>query len=174
MPVSPRPLFPDRDPYLQTAIARQRIEFFVIALEIRRIGSGQAGRRQPVIPDRIDGAPNGGDVVLVRENSISRFRNPDAAEFARQIGKIRDLDAGDIVEISGIVAVAADAVGDLADPVGDLCNLLAEALPLTGNGGAALPGVTLADTGDEKGFSGFKARRRKFVDDGGIHDDRLL
>src|SRR3954468_2483103 len=92
------------------------------------------------------------------ENRVSSFRNPDAAEFARQIGKIRYLHAGDIVEISRIIAIAADAIGDFPDPVGNILDLLMEALPLAGNGSATLPCIALADAGDEKRLSGFKAR----------------
>jgi hypothetical protein len=83
----------------------------------------------------------------VGEDSVSLFGNPNFCEFARQIGKIRDLDAGDVVEIAGIVAVAADAVGDLPDPSGNVRLGLLKPAPLARNGGAAFPSVTLADTG---------------------------
>jgi hypothetical protein len=92
----------------------------------------------------------------VGEHRVSLFGNPHAAEFARQVGKIRHLDAGDVVEIAGIVAVAADAVGDLPDPAGNVLDLLVKALPLAGNAGAALAGVALADAGDEKRLAGLK------------------
>ena len=74
-------------------------------------------------------------------------------EFARQVGEVGDFDAGDVVEIAGIVAVAADAIGHLADPAGDVVDDLVEALPLVGNAGAfVLVGAAFADTGDQQGL----------------------
>jgi hypothetical protein len=60
-----------------------------------------------VIPDRVDGAANGRDVVGVGENSVLLFGYPHPAEFARQVGEVDHFDAGDVVEIAGIVAIAA-------------------------------------------------------------------
>src|ERR1019366_6274712 len=156
-------------PNLKATIAGARIEILVVALEVGRIG------RQPVIPDRVDGAAYGRDVVAVGEDRVSLLGNANAAEFARQVGKVGHFDAGDVVEVSGVVAVAADAVSHLPDPAGNVLDGLMKALPLAGNGGAAaLPSVTLAETGDEKRFAGLKKRRLKIVDDGRIHDDRFL
>src|SRR6266576_6115867 len=107
-----------------------------------------------MIPDRVDGPANGRDVLAMREHRISLCGNPHASKFAGQIGKVGDLDAGDVIEIPGIVAIAADAVGHFSHPVRDITNLLVKALPLAGNGGAALAAVTLADTGDEQGLAG--------------------
>jgi hypothetical protein len=60
-----------------------------------------------VIPDRVDGAANGRDVIAVGEDSVFLFGNPHPAEFARQVGEVDHFDAGDVVEIAGIVAIAA-------------------------------------------------------------------
>src|ERR1700694_388934 len=152
-------LFLDRDPDLEAAIAGERIEILVVALEVGRVGRLQSRRRQPMIPDCVDGAANGRDVVAVGEDRVSLFGNPNAAEFARQIGEVGDFDAGDVVEISGIIAVAADAVSDLPEPPGNVPNGLMEPLPLAGNAGAVLASVTLTETGDEKRFAGCKTRR---------------
>src|SRR5207253_9220314 len=105
----------------------------------------QARRRQPVIPDGVDGAADGRDVLAVRKDRVSRFRYPHAAEFPRQIGEVGDFDAGDVVEISGIVGVATDAVSHLPDPAGDVLDGLMKTLPLAGNRGAGLAGITFAN-----------------------------
>src|SRR6266481_3259144 len=143
-----------RYPDFEAAITGERIEIFVVALEVGRVGRFQSRSRQPLIPDRVDGAANGRDVVAVGEHRISLFGNTDAAEFARQIGKIRYLDAGDVIEVSGIVAVAADTVSHLPDPAGKVLHCLVKALPLARNAGAALASVALADAGDEERFTG--------------------
>src|SRR5713226_9319339 len=123
--------------------------------------------RHPVIPDRADGPANGRDVVAAGKDRVSLFGNANAGKFARQVGEVGHFHAGDIVEVSGVVAVAADAVTDLPDPAGNILDGSIEALPLAGNGGAAaLPSVTLAETGDEQRFAGRKTRRRKVVDSG--------
>src|SRR5882757_8754209 len=113
-------LLSNRYPYFETAIAGERVEILVVTLEVGRIGRFQSRSRQPVIPDRVDGPANGRDVVAVGEDRVSLFGDADAAEFARQVGKIRYFDAGDVIEVSGIVAVAADTVGHLPDPAGDV------------------------------------------------------
>jgi len=127
-------LFPDRHPDLQPDIAGGRIKLLVIALEVRSIRRRHPRRRQPVIPDRVDGAANGRDVLGVGEHRVFLFGNPHAGELARQVGEIGDLDAGDVIEIAGIVAIAADAVGDLPDPVG----VLAAMRRLAGDDGAVV------------------------------------
>src|SRR5690242_17519497 len=68
----------------------------------------------------------------MREHRITLFGDAHAAELARQVGKVGDFDAGDIVEISRIVGVAANAIGDFADPAGEILHVLMEALPQTG------------------------------------------
>src|SRR3954451_5659025 len=65
----------NRHPYFQATIAGERIEALVVALEAGRIGRFQCGRRQPLIPNRVDGAANGGDVVTMREHCVALFRN---------------------------------------------------------------------------------------------------
>src|SRR6185312_973339 len=64
-------LFADRHPDLEPAIAGRRIEFLVIALEIGRIGGLEAGVRQPVIPDRVDGTTDARNVVAMGEYRVS-------------------------------------------------------------------------------------------------------
>src|SRR5215475_7984622 len=100
-----------RHPDLEAAIAGLGIELFVIALEVRRVRGLQPRGRQPLIPDRVDGAADRGDVVGVGEHRIALLGDADATEAARKVGEIGDLDAGDIVEIAGIITVAADAIG---------------------------------------------------------------
>ncbi len=98
------------------------------------------------------------------EYRIFLLRNPDAAEFARQVGEVGHFDAGDVVEISGIVAVAANAIGNLSDAIGNFTDLLVKALPLVGNAGAAIfAGAALADAGNEQRFAGFETRLLKIV-----------
>jgi len=71
----------DRYPNLKTAIAGERIEIPVITLEVGDVGHFQARRRQPVIPDRVDGAANGRDMVAMGKDrvflrgKIRKFRN---------------------------------------------------------------------------------------------------
>src|SRR6266403_4332741 len=163
---APRTLLLNRYPNLEAAITGKRIEVLVVTLEVGCIGCFQPGRWQPVIPDRVDGAANGRDVVAVGEDRISLLGYPDPAEFARQIGEVSHFDAGDVVEISGIVGVAADTVGHRPDPAGNVLHRLVKTLPLAGNGGAALTGITFADAGDEKRFAGQKTRRLEVVDNG--------
>ena len=100
-------------------------------------------------------------MLAVGEHGVALSGYPDPAELARQVGKIRHLDAGDVIEIAGIIAVAANAVSDLSDPVGNRARLLVIALPLAGNAGGAAVAVivTLADAGDEHGLAGLKTRR---------------
>ena len=124
------------DPDLQPAIAGGRIEFLVIALEVRRVGGFHARSRQPVIPDRVHGAANGRDVRSVSKHDIALFGDPHAPGIRAAVRRSRCFDAGNVVEIAGIVAVAADAIGHLADPAGDVVDDLVEALPQVGNAGA--------------------------------------
>src|SRR6266700_422991 len=63
-------LFPDRHPDLEAAIAGGGIELLVIALEIGRIGHLESRGRQPVIPDGVDGAPDGRDVLAVGKDDV--------------------------------------------------------------------------------------------------------
>src|SRR6202023_1332149 len=154
----------DRYPNLEAAIAGERIEILVITLEVGRTRRFQSRRRQPVIPDRVDGTANGRDVVAVGEHRISLFGDTNAAELARQVGKIRHLDAGDVIEVSGIVAVAAHAVRHRANPAGNVLDRLMKALPLARNAGSVLARVTLADAGDEKCLAGLETRGLKIVD----------
>jgi hypothetical protein len=99
-----------------------------------------------VIPDRVDGAADGRDVLGVGEYSVFRFGNPHTGELARQVGKVGDLDAGDVIEIAGIVAVAADAIGDLADPCRDVVDGVVKLVPQVRDSGAAVfVGAALSD-----------------------------
>src|SRR5580693_2990371 len=108
------------------------------------------------------------------EDRVALLGNAHAAELTRQIGEISDLDAGDVVEIAGVVAVAADAIGDRPDPAGKALDVLMEALPQAGNAGAIVMAETIADAGDQHGLVGFETWRRKGVEGGGIHEDRFL
>jgi len=66
----PAALLPDRYPNLEPAIAGRRIEGLVITLEVRRVSGLHPRHRQPVIPDRVDGAADGRDVLGVGEHRI--------------------------------------------------------------------------------------------------------
>src|SRR6476661_607153 len=121
-------LFLDRHPDLEPAIAGERIEVLVVALEVRRVGHFQPRGRQPVIPDRVDGTADGRDVVAMAEDRISLFGDANPGEFARQVGEVGYLDTGDVVEISGIVAIAAAAIRHLSDSAGNICDRLMKAL----------------------------------------------
>src|SRR5579859_7643013 len=78
-------LFLYRNPDFEPAIAGDGIEFFVVALEIRRIGELEAGGWQPLVPDGVDGAADGRDVFAMAEHGIARFGNPHPEERSRQI-----------------------------------------------------------------------------------------
>src|SRR5262245_39485122 len=75
-----------RNPDLEAAIAGDRIELFVVALEVRRIRGLVAGCRQPVIPDRADGAPDRRHMVAMGEHRIALLGDADAHVAARQVG----------------------------------------------------------------------------------------
>jgi hypothetical protein len=101
------------------------------------------------------------------KTGVFLFGNPHARELARQVGEVGDLDAGDVVEIAGIVAVAADAVGDLADPRRDVVDGLVKLLPQVRNAGAAVfMGAALGDAGDQKRLAGFETRGLEIVEQG--------
>src|SRR5580692_2580465 len=151
-------LFCYRDPDLETAITRDRVEMFVVALEGRRVGDFQAGCRQPMVPDRIDGVSDGRDVVAVGEHRITLLGNPDTRERTRQIGEIGDLNARNVVEIAGIVAVAANAIGDFAGAMGNIVDRLMKALPLARNARAVLVGMAVADARHEQRPRHFETR----------------
>ena len=74
----------------------------------------------------------------VGEDGVFLFGNPHARELARQVGEVGDLDAGDVVEIAGIVAVTANAIGDRSNARGNVGDLLVEALPQSRNGRAVV------------------------------------
>src|SRR5262249_12602292 len=140
------------------------IEILVVALEGRRIRHLESGRRQPAIPDRIDGAANGRDVVLVGEDRVFLLREADAAELARQVGKIADLDTGDVVEIAGIIAIGTDAIGDSPDAARRGRDHLVKALPQAGNAGAVIVAEAIAEACDQDWLAGFKTRRLKCIE----------
>ena len=127
-----------------------------------------------MIPDRVDGAADGRDVVGVGEHRVALLGDAHAAEVARQVGEIGDFDAGDVVEIAGVVAVAADAIGDLPDPAGKVVDVLMKAMPQGGNAGAVLEADALAEAGDQHRLAGLETRRRDGIECGGVHEDRLL
>src|SRR6201987_2359302 len=164
----------DRHPYLEPAMAGRGIKLLVITLEGRRVRHPEAGVRQPVIPDGINGAPDRGDVVLMGEHRVSLRGDAHAAELARQGGEVGDLDAGDIVQIAGVIAIAADAIGDGPDPVRNVPVLLMKAAPQQRNAGAAFVAEAATDAGDQESLAVLKARRGEIVEGGGIHEDRLL
>ena len=88
-------------------------------------------------------------------------------ELARQVGEVGDFDAGDVVEIAGIVAVAADAIGDLADARGDMVDGLVKLVPQVRNAGTAVfMGTALGDAGDQKRLAGFETRGLEIVEQG--------
>src|SRR3954449_8980463 len=65
-----RGLFAHRYPYFETAIAGERIEVLVVPLKTGRVGGFQSRCREPVIPDRVDGAANGRNVLTVGEHRV--------------------------------------------------------------------------------------------------------
>src|SRR5258708_880085 len=101
----------------------------------------------------------------MRKDRVFLLGDANVGEFARQIGEVGDLDAGDVVEVSGVIGVTADAVSHRPDLAGNVLDRLMKALPLSGNGGAAaLPIIAFADAGDEKRLAGYKRRCREIVD----------
>src|SRR5579872_2437701 len=158
-----RELRADRHPDLETAIAGRGIEALAVTLEIGRIGDPQAGRRQPVIPDRVDGATNARDVLAMREHGIFLLGDAHAHEGPRQVGEIAHLDARDVVEIAGIVAIAADAVGGRSNATGNVIHGLVEALPEAGNACAIDVVEAVTDACDEEWLAGLKAWRIEMI-----------
>ena len=103
----------------------------------------------------------------VGKHGVFLFGNPHPLKFARQVGEVGHFDGGDIVEIAGIVGVAADAIGDLADPAGDIVDGLIETLPQARNEGAfVFVGAAFADTGNELGFAGLETRGLEMIECG--------
>src|SRR5881227_414933 len=96
------------------------------------------------------------------EHGIALLRDADATEAAGKVGKVGDLDAGDIVEISGVIAVAANAVShlifSLADARWNVGHVLVEALPHPRDDGAVVAGDAFSKTGDEESLCGFETR----------------
>src|SRR5580692_717342 len=116
-----------------------------------------------MIPDRADGPADGRNMVAMGKDRIFLFGNPHRAEFARQIGEVGNFNAGDVIEIAGIVAVTADTIGYRTDPAGDVRHRLMEALPLTGNASAVFMIISLAESRDEQWLAGFKTRCLQIV-----------
>ena len=93
--------------------------------------------------------------------------DPNAREFARQVGEVGDLDTGDVVEIAGIVAIAADAIGHLPDPSGNVVDRLMKALPLAREWRRRrLAGIAFADAGNEQRLAGLETRGLEIVEQG--------
>src|SRR5260370_26538656 len=149
--------------YVEAAIAGERIEFLVVTLEVGRIGRFQPGSRQPLIPDRVDGPANGRNVLAMGEDRVFLFGNANARKFARQVGEVGHFDACDIVEISGVVAIATDAVSDLPDPARNILHRLIKALPLSRNPGAVVVIIALTEARVEQRTGGFKTPRLPIV-----------
>src|SRR4029077_15690702 len=99
----------------------------------------------------------------VGEHGVFLPGYPHVGEFAGQVGEGGDLDAGDVVEIPGIVALAEDAIGHLADPCGNAVDRLMKALPLAGNGSAAFAVIAFADAGDEQRLARLETRGLEIV-----------
>src|SRR5258708_33231768 len=93
------------------------------------------------------------------EDRVFLFGNANARKFARQVGEVGHFDACDIVEISGVVAIAADAVRHLPDPARNILHRLIKALPLAGNPGAVLVIIALPETSDEQRLGWLKTPR---------------
>jgi hypothetical protein len=108
------------------------------------------------------------------EDRIFLLGNSNPAEVARQIGEIPHFDTRDIVEIAGIVGVAAYTIGNWPHPLRNVGHRLVKPMPLAWNGGARLAVVALTDAGHQQWLAGLETRRLKIVDPGGIHGDRLL
>ena len=66
----------------------------------------------------------------MREHGIALGGDAHAAELAGQIVEVRHLDAGDVVEITRPVGIAAYPIGSVADLPGDVADIRQEPLPL--------------------------------------------
>src|SRR4051812_44083094 len=102
-------LVPDRNPDFEASVAGLRIEVLVIPLKAGCVGRFESGSRQPLIPDSVDGSANARDVITMAEHRVSLLGDANTTELTRQVGEVGYLDPSDVVEISGIIAVAADA-----------------------------------------------------------------
>lgn len=89
----------------------------------------------------------------MRENQIPLCGNAHPAEFVRKIGKVRNFHARNIVEIVLFVAVAADAVVNVANLAGHIARIGIELLPLGRDRLAGLTIIAGTDASDEHCFA---------------------
>src|SRR6185312_12331950 len=119
----------DGNPDLQAAVAGDGVEILAVALEVGCVDALLTGCWQPFVPDRAPGAAYGGNVTAVSEHGVPLRCDAHPTEFARHAGEVGDFDAGDVVTVACVVAVANHAVGDLADLIGYVAKVRQETLP---------------------------------------------
>lgn len=102
-------------------------------------------------------------MILVPENEVLLGRNTEAAKCVGNFGEIPDLDAGDVIEVILIVAIAANAIRNVADLTCNMPDMGCKALPLRRDRLAALAIVARAQPCDEKRLAGTTRGSSRFT-----------
>src|SRR5580658_10778707 len=96
-------------PYLVAAHTCSSVKFFVVIFEEGGIDSLVARVREPFCPDRHADAMDGRNVFAMRKNGVALGRNAQSHKFRGEVGEAGHLYAGEIVKVSIVVHVVADA-----------------------------------------------------------------
>ena len=99
----------DRYPHLETAHACSPVEFLAVIFEVRRIDSFVARLGKPFCPDRHGDVMHGRNVFAVRKYGVALGRNAQSRKFGGEVRESGHLYTGEIVEVTVIVHVVADA-----------------------------------------------------------------
>src|ERR1700730_5141872 len=94
--------------------------------------------REPVIPNGVPGAANRRNMVTLRENCISLFRNAHTAPICGKPGEVLHFCAAHVIKVARVVAVAAHAESCPAKLPGNPAQMRQKALPLRWDAGAGL------------------------------------
>src|SRR5450830_702 len=119
-----------REPDFHAASTTDRVELVAVALEIRGVCSTMARLGQPFVPDRMPGGADGGNMATMLEHGIVPGSDTQAAPAIRNSAKIIHGHGAQIVEMAGVVIVAAHAIHQLASG-----NMGQETLPQGRNAG---------------------------------------
>src|SRR5579883_1703601 len=128
---------------------------------------------QPLVPDRVPGAPDRRDVLTVGKHRILLRRDSDAGKVRRNPGEIRDLDTAQVIEIPLIIGVVPDTERRLTDLPGNGSKVRQKSLPLRRDSGARLARVALGNSGQEKNASDFKSHDGRTSSERFFHLDGL-
>lgn len=99
----------------------------------------------------------------MRENGIALRGNRQLHQIGRQPRKTRDFDAGEIIDIAGLVHIPTDTVGFPIDLPRDASEILrAEALPQRGYLRPVVVSETAPEAGNLHGSTALKPRSALF------------